>query len=160
RTPIVMVLEDLHWSDPSTLDLLVALAQQRDAARLLVVGTYRPVEASIDDHSLDAINGLLQHGESCADVPLPPLTGAPADEYLPARLGDRRLPEGFARALHRRTGGTPLFVAHVTSSLRAESSEANDSRGAMASDLQALLGEMPGSLRGTIEKQIQRVGPQ
>src|SRR5262249_18914083 len=35
RTPIVVVLEDLHWSDPSTLDLLVALAQQRGAARLL-----------------------------------------------------------------------------------------------------------------------------
>ena len=160
RTPIVFVLEDLHWSDPSTLDLLVALAQQRGAARLLVVGTYRPVEASIDDHSLDAINSLLQHGESCAEVRLPPLTEAATEEYLHARLGDRRLPEGFARALHHRTGGNPLFVAHVTSSLRAENSETNGDRGAMVPDLQALLGEMPRSLRGTIEKQIQRVGPQ
>src|SRR5262249_22683514 len=160
RTPLVIVLEDLHWSDPSTLDLLVALAQQRGAARLLVVGTYRPVEASIDDHSLDAMNSLLQHGESCAEGRLPPLTEAATEGYLHARLGDRRLPEGFARALHHRTGGNPLFVAHVTSSLRAESSETNGDRGAMGPDLQALLGEMPRSLRGTIEKQIQRVGPQ
>src|SRR5262249_57917270 len=41
RIPLVMVLEDLHWSAPSTLDLLVALARQRGAARLMVVGTYR-----------------------------------------------------------------------------------------------------------------------
>src|SRR5262249_17835474 len=68
RMRLVIVLEDLHWSDPSTLDLLVALAQQRGAARLLVVGTYRPVEASIDDHSLDAISRLLEHGESCAEI--------------------------------------------------------------------------------------------
>src|SRR5262245_53526672 len=48
RTPMVVVLEDLHWSDPSTFDLLVALAQQRNAARLLVLGTYRPVEAGTE----------------------------------------------------------------------------------------------------------------
>src|SRR4029077_17371788 len=69
RTPMVVVLEDLHWSDPSTLDLLVALARQRGPARLLVVGTCRPVEASIDDHSLDAIRRLLEHGESCSEMP-------------------------------------------------------------------------------------------
>src|SRR5262249_2957492 len=113
RTPIVVVLEDLHWSDPSTLDLLVALARERGTARLLVVGTYRPVEASVDDHSLNAIRRLLGHGEACVEVPLAPLTEVATEEYLRARLGDRPIPEGFARALHRRTGGNPLFVAHV-----------------------------------------------
>ena len=38
---LVLVLEDLHWSDPSTIDLLDALARRREPARLLVVGTYR-----------------------------------------------------------------------------------------------------------------------
>ncbi len=160
RTPIVVVLEDLHWSDPSTLDMLVALAHQRGPARLLVVGTYRSVEAGIDDHSLDAIRRLLEHGESCAEVPLPPLTEAATEEYLRARLGDRPLPEGFAHALHRRTGGNPLFVAHVTSSLRAASEETNGGGGATTPDLETLLREMPRSLSGAIEKQIGRVGRQ
>ena len=158
RTPIVVVLEDLHWSDPSTLDLLVALAQQRGTARLLVVGTYRPGESGIDDHSADAIRRLLEHGESSAEVPLMPLTEAATEEYLRVRLGDRSLPEGFAHALHRRTGGNPLFVAHVTSSLRAESSETYGGAGAMTPDLETLLREMPRSLSGAIEKQIGRVG--
>jgi len=40
--PLVMVLEDLHWSDAATLDAISLLAQRRDLARLLIIGTYRP----------------------------------------------------------------------------------------------------------------------
>src|SRR5262249_3870189 len=159
RTPLVLVLEDLHWSDPSTLDLLVALAQQRGGARLMVVGTYRPVEASVDDRALETIGRLLEHHECCIEVPLAPLTEAATEESRRARLGDRPVPEGFARALHCRTGGNPLFVAHVTSSLRAEGSGTNGGRGATP-DLETLLGEMPRSLRGAIERQIGRVAPE
>jgi predicted ATPase len=42
--PLVLVLEDLHWSDRSTLDLLAYLARRREPARMLLVGTYRPAE--------------------------------------------------------------------------------------------------------------------
>src|SRR5262245_52280409 len=42
--PLVLVLEDLHWSDPSTVEAVAWLARRRDPARLLVLGTYRPVE--------------------------------------------------------------------------------------------------------------------
>jgi predicted ATPase len=45
--PLVLVLEDLHWSDSATLDLVSFLARRRQPARLLVVGTYRPVEVII-----------------------------------------------------------------------------------------------------------------
>jgi predicted ATPase len=38
-TPLVLVLEDLHWSDVSTVNLLTYLAQRRDPVRLLVLGT-------------------------------------------------------------------------------------------------------------------------
>ena len=40
--PLVLVLEDLHWSDYSTLNVLAMLARRREPARLLVLGTYRP----------------------------------------------------------------------------------------------------------------------
>ena len=42
ETPLVLVLEDLHWSDYATLDLLALLARRPTPARLLVLGTYRP----------------------------------------------------------------------------------------------------------------------
>ena len=40
--PVLLVLEDLHWADDSTLDLLDAVLRRRDPARLLVLGTFRP----------------------------------------------------------------------------------------------------------------------
>jgi predicted ATPase len=43
-TPVVLFLEDLHWSDYSTLDLVSYVARRRQGGRLLLIGTYRPVE--------------------------------------------------------------------------------------------------------------------
>ena len=52
---LVLVLEDLHWSDPSTVDLLDALARRREPARLLVVGTYRRGDAVLQEHPIHAL---------------------------------------------------------------------------------------------------------
>src|SRR5208282_3210794 len=53
--PLVLLLEDLHWSDASTLDLIAAIARRTEPARLLILGTYRPVEMLARDHPLRAI---------------------------------------------------------------------------------------------------------
>ena len=44
--PLVLLLEDLHWSDSATIDLLGMLARRREASRLLVLGTYRPADVA------------------------------------------------------------------------------------------------------------------
>jgi len=56
-TPLVLVLEDSHWSDLSTIECLTAVAQRRKAARLLVLGTYRLVETVLRTHPL---RGMVQ----------------------------------------------------------------------------------------------------
>ena len=48
--PMVLVLEDLHWADYSTVDLIARLAHRHEPARLLVMGTYRPSDASFREH--------------------------------------------------------------------------------------------------------------
>ncbi len=50
--PLVLLLEDLHWSDFSTLELIAAIARRSESARILIVGTYRPVEILTKDHPL------------------------------------------------------------------------------------------------------------
>jgi hypothetical protein len=55
QQPLVLVLEDLHWSDPSTLDLLAVLARRREPARLLLLGTYRSPEVRHRAHPLAAV---------------------------------------------------------------------------------------------------------
>src|SRR6185369_1289906 len=53
---LVLVVEDLHWSDAATLGLLSFLAHQREPAKLLVIGTYRPQEVLTDAHPLRALS--------------------------------------------------------------------------------------------------------
>ena len=60
--PLVLLLEDLHWSDSATIDLLRMLARRREASRLLVIGTYRPADvASVSAHPLR----WVKHELSC-----------------------------------------------------------------------------------------------
>ena len=61
--PLVLMLEDLHWSDASTVEVLALLARRRDPARLLVLGTYRPVDLIVHAHPLMQVpRELAAHG--------------------------------------------------------------------------------------------------
>ena len=53
--PLVLVLEDPHWTDHATVDLLAWLARRREPPRLLLLGTYRPVEVIVQGHPLRAV---------------------------------------------------------------------------------------------------------
>ena len=64
KQPLVLVLEDLHWSDSATLDLVGYLARRRVPARLLVLGTYRPVEVIVREHPLHALKLDLTAAEN------------------------------------------------------------------------------------------------
>ena len=68
HAPIVMVVEDLHWSDPSTLDPLAALARRTEPAQLLILATHRQVEALPDDHPLRALKEELGRHHQCAEL--------------------------------------------------------------------------------------------
>ena len=64
-TPLLLMLEDLHWSDHATLDVLFLLARRRTPARLLLLGTYRPVETVVHGHPLRTVTHELRwHGYS------------------------------------------------------------------------------------------------
>jgi hypothetical protein len=65
--PLLLIFEDLHWSDPSTVDLLGAIAQRPEPAQLLVLGTYRPGEAS---DGLTRVVETLRTQERCTVMAL------------------------------------------------------------------------------------------
>src|SRR5262249_16423064 len=68
--PLVLVLEDLHWSDSATIDLLAMLARRTESARLFVIGTYRAAEVAAGAHPLRSVKQeLLVHGR-CEELPL------------------------------------------------------------------------------------------
>jgi len=121
--PLVLMLEDLHWSDVSTLALLAFLARRQERARLFVVGTYRPVEMLGDGHPLkDIVQELYAHGLA-TELALGLLREADIEAYLATRLGvGERRPTfltPLTRLLHARTDGNPLFLVSVVNDLIA-----------------------------------------
>src|SRR5438034_1727944 len=99
--PLVLWLEDLHWSDYSTLDWLAYLARRRERAKLLVIGTYRPAEVIVREHPLRAIKQELQVHGHCQELPLGSLSEAAVGEYLAVRFAMKApVPRQLARLIH------------------------------------------------------------
>jgi ActR/RegA family two-component response regulator len=73
--PLVLVLEDLHWSDRATLEWLAYVGRRRDPARLLILGTYRPVEVIVQAHPLRALLAEFQPHPQYAELVLDYLSG-------------------------------------------------------------------------------------
>ncbi len=113
KTPLVMALEDLHWSDYSTLDLISYLARRREPAHLLLIGVYRPADMISSGHPLKAVQQELMMGRRCEELALDFLSETSVGEYLAARFPDNRFPDGLARLIHDRTDGSPLFMVNV-----------------------------------------------
>ena len=84
--PLVLILEDLHWSDHATLDVLAILARRREPARLLLLGTYRPVDGTGHDHPLRTVAQDLRIHAYSAELPLDLLSASAVEAYLKARL--------------------------------------------------------------------------
>lgn len=155
---LVLVLEDLHWSDHATLDLLAVLARSRGPAGLMVLGTYRPVEAIVHDHPLHAVKRELQLHGYCRELPLAPLSEAAVAAYLTARFPGCTFPDALIGRLYQRTDGNPLFLVSVVTHLVAQGALVE--QGGQwtwrntASDIAI---EVPETLRQMIAQQIERL---
>jgi predicted ATPase/DNA-binding winged helix-turn-helix (wHTH) protein len=114
--PLVLVLEDLQWSDRSTVDLLAALAQRREPAQLLVLGTYRPVEVVLQAHPLHTMVQELEGRGQVRELPLELLTAEDAAAYLAGRLrGPIAAP--LATFVYEHTDGNALFMVNLVEHL-------------------------------------------
>ena len=110
-TPLVLVLEDLHWADQGSLDLLTLLARGGEAARMLLVATYRPSEAVARGDRIDRLRRESGGDARVAHLPLPPLSTDSCDALIRARFGGCAPPAGLPALLRAHSGGNPLFLA-------------------------------------------------
>jgi predicted ATPase len=112
--PLILTLEDLHWSDSSTLALLTVVAQRTLPVRLLVIGTYRPADARNKNHPLTTLTHELRMHRQCEELPLRFLQEPAVAAYLAARFPQNRFPAFLSRTIHKRTEGNPLFMINMT----------------------------------------------
>ena len=162
ESPLVLGLEDLHWSDLSTVDLLAMLARRRAPARLLVVGTYRPADVIASGHPLRGLVRELNAHAQCVELPLRFLTALEVTQYLAARVAlpesqTARL-EAWGRFVHRHTDGNPLFMIAMVDDLMGQGVIGD---AALEQPWPAppvgLAGGLPESLRQLIDHQLERL---
>ena len=155
---LIVVFEDLHWADLATLDLISALARRRQAARLLLLASYRPGDVSAGQHPLKQLKQDLVTHRLCVDVPLGPLTRDAVQEYLVRALNQSKLPAGLASFVHQHCEGNPLFMMAMLEHLIVQKWVRKH---AGAWELHASLAELdpgvPTVLSEMIEMQIERL---
>lgn len=115
--PLLLVLEDLHWADASTLDLISALARRRGSPKLMLVATYRPAEIN-GQHPLTGLKEDLSTRRLCCEIILGPLNRQAVSDYLLQQLNTNTLPGGLASFVHQHSEGNPLFMAATFEHLR------------------------------------------
>lgn len=156
--PLVLVLEDLHWSDNATLGLLSSLAQRRDPARLLLLGTYRPVDVAVRNHPLRALHHELRARGLCRDLWLQPLTEESLAEYLRWRWPGLDGVTALAQVVHAHTDGNPLFLVNVANALTADRVVVESGQGwVLRDDVSRLSLGVPQGLRQMIAARIDRL---
>ncbi len=155
---LVLVLEDLHWSDYSTLDLLAVLGRRREPARLLVLGTYRPEDVLRQAHPLQIVQHELHIHGRCETLPLTFLTKVAIAAYLTARFPGLPMVERLAHFVHQRTDGNPLFMVNVVENWLAQGILAERDRlWTLPSGFEALPAGVPESLRQMIAQRLERL---
>jgi tetratricopeptide (TPR) repeat protein len=113
--PLVLVCDDLHWADPSSLEVLQALMPLTTQCRLLLILVYRPRR----DRGIWQFHEQISHqlGEAYACIELPPLSPADSRQLLQNLLGRCSLPAELQALILRKSEGNPFYLEEVIRSL-------------------------------------------
>ena len=161
-TPLILVLEDLHWSDYATLDAIDILARQDQPSRLLIIGTWRPSDVKAARHPIYALTQELRVRGRCEVIPLPLLGSDELERYLELRFGTSSFIRGLAPILHARTAGNALFVGNLVDSWidRNLIRRSEDGIWSLGAELRELERDVPDTLQHLIENQISQLHPE
>jgi predicted ATPase/DNA-binding winged helix-turn-helix (wHTH) protein len=159
--PFVLVLEDLHWSDVSTLAWLAYVARRPDPARFLLLGTYRPVDAIVRAHPIRTVMTELTQHQQGTEISLDYLSAGEVVTYCRQRLREPALSAALAPVLHQRTRGHPLFLVTIVAEMRRQGLLQEEAGGGdVARAVGTIRSAVPQSLRHIIEQQLHQVHPE
>jgi class 3 adenylate cyclase/tetratricopeptide (TPR) repeat protein len=154
RQPLALILEDLHWADDLSLDLLWVLMDELVAAPILLVCVYRPEH----EHGCWKIDSAAssKHLERYTPLRLKPLTHGESRQMVESLLDIRDLPPATRAAILENTEGNPFFVEEVVRLLIERGTiyredglwQANETIGALA---------VPDTIKSVILSRIDRL---
>jgi predicted ATPase len=155
--PLVLIFEDIHWADTSTLDLISALARRRSRAKLMLLASYRPSDIDTE-HPLRLLEQDLLTNRRSEVLRLGPLNKQAVSEYLRRELHSEKLPSGLSSLVHQHSAGNPLFMTAVLDHLRAQNIfRVDDGQLNLRVPLNEIELGVPAGLAGIIEFQLEKL---
>src|SRR5262245_25483596 len=156
--PLVLVVEDMHWSDYATLDLVSLLAHRREPARLLVLCTLRQADAIVRDHPVMKVKRELVRRSLCRELALGGLPPADVEQYAAMRFAGADLPVELVTLLVKRSEGSPFFMTALVQHLIDRGLVAKDgTRWELTEPSAVLRTAIPDGLRALIEPRLDRL---
>jgi predicted ATPase len=164
--PLILVFEDLHWADESTLNLISALARRRAQARLMVLATCMPRKGSAAYPQKVLKQDLLVR-RLCVEMALAPLPRTAVCDLLSLERGQEPSP-GLTGFVFQHSEGNPLFVIAILEHMIAQrflvrqgvDGAAQWEQRAPFPELPLLEAGIPDKLEQMIELEIERLSPE
>jgi tetratricopeptide (TPR) repeat protein len=158
QAPLVLVLDDLHWADQSSVALLAHLSRGTANLPVLIVGTLRRTEAELEKHPVIDLIRELEREDSARRIPLGDLDGKRVGALLKAEFGGE-VAEPLTRWVVQTAGGNPLFLSELAR-LMKENGAAVVENGEwhLTAAVEGL--EVPRSAEAVIESRIQHLDPE
>jgi tetratricopeptide (TPR) repeat protein len=156
--PLVLFLDDLHWADASTVDLLAYVGSKCAAMRLLLVLTYRPSDLLLGQHPFLHVKLELQGRGVCREILLTFLSRSDLERYLALEFPEHAFPADFVDLIHTRTEGNPLFMVDLLRYLRERGVIVREQgRWGLTQSLADIQQELPESVRSMIQRKIDQL---
>jgi len=156
--PLVLFLDDVHWVDASTIDVLGYVANQMGTAQMVILTAYRPSELHLAKHPFGPLKLDLQSRGLCREVSLQLLTPADIEQFLGLEFPGNQFPGTFGHFVHAKTEGNPLFMVELLRYLRAKQVIVAGNGGwTVSGSLPDLARELPESVRSMIERKVEQL---
>ncbi|HVQ67772.1 MAG TPA: AAA family ATPase, partial [Bradyrhizobium sp.] len=144
--PVLVIFEDAHWADPTSLELFARAVDVAASHRLLILVTYRP-EFSLPSMGRPHVTGLTLHRLAPCDI----------DFLIERVVGDRSLPAGIRQDIIERTDGIPLFAEEMTKAVLDAEGESDAQR--VCAEAPTPMVAVPASLHASLMSRLDRLGP-
>ena len=146
----------MHWADPPTTDLLAYLARRIDTTRLLIVTTCRPSDLAQGRHQFLSVKLDLVARGMCREITPESLDLVAVARYIALQFPEHGFPSDFARLVHERSEGNPLFMSDLLRDLRRRQQvRQKDGRWVLADDLLSVERELPESIRSAVQRKVE-----
>lgn len=160
QRPFVLFLDDLHWADENTIQLLRYLSRNISTSRILIIGTYRPLELHPAGkgltHPLSDLENELRREEKLTVIPLTRLDIAAVKQMVFSLFHDADFEHDFYDSLFNETEGNPFFVLETLKLLKMEGVIQKDHSGYCLKEDYKRFG-IPNSIHDIVMRRIEKL---